>query len=221
MQFDILPYLFCQLLSLLIAIFCYKRLRMFSLQAFIPLLLITCSIEILASCNEMFGWKSNYFLYNWYLLLSPPFYLYLFYKMLDLQGTAGFVFAVIALLAVLLVFLNYFFVQGNSIFNNYSFLFIEIINIVFCCIILFKMALIDEPGPEPLFQLPYFWISLSLLLFSLGAVVVLGMQEYIAKNKIEIEGKPLYRFIMPALNMVLYLGYSYAFLLCRKKNNNS
>lgn len=220
MSFHILPYHWCQLLSLFVAIYCYKGLGKFSLQAIIPLLLITCCIELLASNNELFGWKSNYFLYNWYLLLSPPFYLYLFYKMLDLEGTAGIIFAVIALLAALLVFLNYFFLQGNRVFNNYSFLFIEIINIVFCCIILFKMALIDEPGPEPLFRLPYFWISLSLLLFSLGAVVVLGMQEYIAKNKIEIEGKPLYRFIMPALNMVLYLGYSYAFLLCRKKNNN-
>lgn len=221
MPFHILPYHWCQLLSLFVAFYCHKGLKHFSLLAFIPLLLITCIIDLLGSNRLFFGWQSNYFIYNMYLLLSPPFYLYLFYKMLHLTGIVKHVYQGIAIFCLVLILLNYFFIQGRSIFNSDSFLFIEIINIVFCSMVLFRLGLIDEPTKEQIYHNPYFWINLSLLLFSLGAVVVLGLQGYIASHRIALGGKNIYRIIMPNLNIILYLGYTYAFLLCRKINNKS
>jgi hypothetical protein len=87
--------------------------------------------------------------------------------------------------------------------------------------VLFKMAVIDEPENERIYMHPFFWISVSLLLFSLGSLVVLGLQEYIVSHQIQMEGKSIYRIIMPVLNVILYLGYTYAFLLCRKKIKKS
>ena len=53
------------------------------------------------------------------------------------------------------------------------------------------------------------------LLFGLITLVVLGLQSYILNNHIEIAHKPLYLAILPAVNAIVYAGYSYAFILCR------
>lgn len=221
MPFHIYFYHWCQILSFLIAVCCYKGLRLYKIEAFIPLLLVTCVIELLGSNSKYFGWGSNYFIYNMYLLLSPPFYLWLFYRMLHLSGKASYIYFFIAVLCILLILVNYYFLQGTNKFNSDSFLFIEFINIVFCSMVLFKMAVIDEPENERIYMHPFFWISVSLLLFSLGSLVVLGLQEYIVSHQIQMEGKSIYRIIMPVLNVILYLGYTYAFLLCRKKIKKS
>ena len=199
------------------AIFCFKGLRRFGLAAFLPLLLITCTIELLGSNSAHFGLKTNVFIYNLYLLISPPFYFWLFYRMLNLTGKPRYIYVFISVLSVLLILVNYYFLQGTQKFNSDSFLFIEIINIVFCSLVLFKMAVIDEPENEKIYQHPYFWTAVSLFLFSLGSLIVLGLYEYIASRKIQMEGKNIYRIIMPYLNIILYLGYAYAFVLCRKK----
>jgi hypothetical protein len=46
-------------------------------------------------------------------------------------------------------------------------------------------------------------------------LVVLGLQTYILINHVEIAHQSLYHAIMPVVNAVVYLGYSYAFILCR------
>jgi hypothetical protein len=62
---------------------------------------------------------------------------------------------------------------------------------------------------------PYFWINAAILLFSLIALVILGLQQYIINNRILITNEALYSAILTMINCVLYMGYSYAFILCR------
>lgn len=207
-------YHYFQLASFLVAILCYKGLVRYRLTAFFPLLAVVCTIELLATNSELFGWKSNYFLYNYYLLVSLPLHFYIFYKILGLVGTTKYVFLTIALLGVTLSLLNYFSYQGKSVFNSNTLLFFEIINIFFSCILLIQMSLEDN-SRVPLLKHPYFWVAAPTLLFSLGTMVVLGLQQYISSNNIHIDGKSLYRVIVPALNVLLYAGYAYAFILCR------
>ncbi|MBC7588450.1 MAG: hypothetical protein H7178_08820, partial [Chitinophagaceae bacterium] len=182
--------------------------------AFLPLLAVVCTIELLATNNEFFGWKSNYFLYNYYLLVSLPLHFYIFYKILGLVGTTKYVFLTIALLGIALSLFNYFSYQGKSVFNSNTLLFFEIINIFFSCILLIQMSLEDN-SRVPILKHPYFWVAAPTLLFSLGTMVVLGLQQYISSNHIQVDGKSLYRIIVPALNVLLYSGYTYAFILCR------
>jgi ABC-type dipeptide/oligopeptide/nickel transport system permease component len=63
---------------------------------------------------------------------------------------------------------------------------------------------------------PYFWTAAGLLIFSLGTLVVLGMNQFIRINNLTIVNKALYRTIMPVLNVILYSSYSYAFYLCAR-----
>ena len=78
-------YEFFQILSLIPAIYCRKGLKSCSLLAFIPLLVIVKSTELIAGNFRAFGWCSNYFIYNLYLLVSTPFFFYLAGKMLFLN----------------------------------------------------------------------------------------------------------------------------------------
>lgn len=212
-------YHYIQLLSLLVSFICYKGLKRFSLNYFIPLLLFTCIIEILASNKAIFGWKSNYFIYNTYLLISLPLYLIVYGKMIDLNRKTKFVYILICILCETLIILNYCFVEGWRVFNSFSLVFIEILQIIFCCLLLIQLALNEKKSNLPILKHPYFWINASTLLFSLGTLVILGLQKYIALHHIEIDGKSIYRVFLPILNVILYSSYTYAFILCKTQHN--
>lgn len=203
-----------QLLSLLTAIYCHKELKSYSLLLFIPFLFIITGVEFIATNIIYLGGKSNYSLYNFNLLISVPFYLYIFGQILSLKKKEKTLFSIISILCIVLLLLNFFFLQGSNTFNSYGFLFFEIINIVFSCITLLQLA-IDEKTKTALLKKPYFWIAAPTLLFSLGTIVVLGLQQYILSNHIQMDGKSIYRIIVPPLNVLLYTGYTYAFVLCR------
>lgn len=203
-----------QLLSLLIACICIRELRRFSIAAFMPLLIIANVVEIIGVNFRLFGWPNNYFVYNMYLIFTTPLYLYLYSQMLFLAGYALHVFRVIALLCMLLILLNYFFLQGTDIFNTNSLILIMLLNIIFSCLVLFRLSSYNFVQPN-LFREPYFWINAATLLFSMVTLVLLGLQPYIRSNHIEIGNKSLYYAIMPMPNVILYAAYSYAFLLCK------
>lgn len=211
-------YQYVQLISLVIAFCCIAGLRRFHLTAFIPLLIIINGIEIAAAYYYFFHQKNNYFIYNIYLVLGTPIQLYLYNQMLHLMDQALKVFWIISVLCMLLVLLNYLFVQKSGAFNTYSLILIMILNIIFSCLVLFRLSLQDLRELN-LFQEPYFWINAVSLLFSMTTLVLLGLQEYIRANHIELANKSLYAAILPAANIVLYIGYSYAFLLCQTQKN--
>ncbi len=145
-----------QMLSLLVAIYCYRGLRNCSLLAFIPYLIIVNITEVVGINFHLTAREGNYPVYNLYLLISTPVYFYIACKMLFLRGKETVVFYTICLLCLILVYL-----------------------------------------------------------FGLITLVVLGLQEYILLNHIEIAHKTLYYVILPTLNAIVYSGYSYAFILCR------
>ncbi len=208
-----------QAISLLTAIIFYKGVAHYKLAAFIPLLLIACVVEFLGVNSEYFGWQSNYFIYNYYLLLTPPFYFISFYRMLRFQGKSRYIIMAVFVLIETLVLLNYFFLQGSSRFNNHSLVFLNITYIFISCMIILKNNLLDEDEMiNEKANSIHFIILSSTLLFNLGALIVLGLQTFIAANKIELHGITLYCFIMPMLNVIVYGAYAYAFYLCHKLN---
>ena len=205
-----------QIASLLTALYCYRGLRACSLLAFIPLLVIVNITEFSGINYRMIGLQSNYSIYNLYLLASTPFYFYIAGKMLFLTGKETIVFYAVCVLSLILVCANFFFIQGPSHFNTYSFVLIEIMMIVFSSLSLVRLTLLDQRELNFIRE-PFFWINTANLLFGLITLVVLGLQQYILTNHIEINNKTLYNAILPSLNAIVYAGYSYAFILCRKQ----
>jgi hypothetical protein len=203
-----------QIICLAVAIYCRRGLKACSLSAFIPLLVIVNITEITGSNWQAFGWSSNYFVYNLYLLLSTPFFFYLAGKMLFLSRKESIIFFAVCFLCLLLIIINFWYIQGQNQFNSYSLGLIDILMVVFSGLCLVRLTVFDQEEMNFMKE-PYFWINSLNLMFGLITLVLLGLQSYISVNRIEIANKPLYYAILPTVNAILYAGYSYAFILCR------
>ena len=203
-----------QLISLGVAIYCRKGLRACSLLAFIPLLVIVNLTELIGTNYLSFGWTSNYFVYNLYIIFSTPFFFYLAGKMLFLTKKETIVFSIVCSLCMVLILVNYGFIQGQVKFNTFSMGLEEIMLIIFSGLCLLRLTVLDRQEINFMKE-PYFWINSLNLLGGLITVVVLGLQSYIQLNKIEIAHRSLYNAILPIVNAIVYSGYSYAFMLCK------
>lgn len=211
---------YVQLLSFITAVFCYKGLRFFKITAFIPLLFMVCLTESAALKVKILGWTQNYPIYNYFLLISTALNLYLIDKMLDLNGFSKIIYCIITGLSMLFLMLNFVYLQGSDIFNTYSFILSMFVVSVLSVLVLLKLFN-DEQSCIILHFHPYFWISASTLFFSAAALIVLGLQQFILAEKLLIGKVTIYRAIMPILNVVMYLSYTYAFILCRRLANKS
>ncbi len=207
-------YAYFQILSLCVAIYCWKGLKACSLQAFIPFLVIVNITELTAMNFQAFGWPSNYIVYNLYLIVSTPFLFYLAGKMLFLTRKESIIFYIVCVLCMLLVVFNFMFIQKSSQFNSYSLSLIMIMLIVFSGLCLVRLTVLDHKELNFIKE-PYFWINSLNLFFGLITLVVLSLQAYILVNHVEIAHIKLYGAIMPVVNALVYSGYCYAFILCR------
>jgi len=212
----ILWFQYFQLLSLITAIIFHKRLSNYNIIAFIPLLLIVVIIEFAGVNFRYFDWSDNYFIYNIYLLSSTPIVLYLYKQMLALDSKTKIVFIAISIFIMTLIVINYLFLQGTKQLNTHSIILIEIMNIILSCFVLVQLVFKDDIE-RSLFNEPYFWINVGSLFFSLGTLVVMGLQQYIRANHIQLNKVSAYFFIMPFLNVILYSSWSYGFILCKRK----
>jgi hypothetical protein len=208
-----------QIASLLIAIWCWTGLKSCSLLAFIPFLVVVNLTEMIGINYRMFGWSSNYHVYNLYMIVSTPLLFYLAGKMLFLSGREAIIYYIVCSLCMLLVISNFLFVQGTMRFNSYSLGLIDILLIVFSGLCLVRLTVLDQKELNFMKE-PYFWINSLNLMFGLITLVVLGLQSYIRYNHIEIAHKSLYYAILPAVNAIVYAGYSYAFILCRTERTS-
>lgn len=214
----ILWYQYFQLFSLLCAIACRRGLDLYSIGIMIPILLLDNVTEFIAGNYLLFHWKSNYFIYNLYLLLSTPLFLYLFSILLNLTPRQRRNYFIGCGLLESLILVNYFFYQGPWEFNTYSNLLVQAAYIVLSCLALARLT-IGKDDESVILQDPRFCINAMLLLFSIVTLILLGSQKYIALHHIEIRHKVLYFAVMPIANAVLYTGYSCAFLLCRMQTS--
>lgn len=209
-------YEYFQIICLGVAIYCQRGLKACSLSAFIPLLVVVNLTELVGKNFQAFGWSSNYLVYNIYLLVSTPFFFYLAGKMLFLSKKEFIIYYIVCVLSMLLVFINFLFIQGWDRFNTYSLGLIDILMIVFSGLCLVRLTVLDQEEMNFMKE-PFFWINSLNLMFGLITLVLLGLHSYILINHIEIANRYLYSAILPAVNAILYAGYSYAFILCKKQ----
>nr|MBC7611546.1 hypothetical protein [Pseudopedobacter sp.] len=185
------------------------------LEAFAPFLGITLIVEILASNWQLWS-QRNDIVYNIYLLISYPFQLAVFKNVLQLNKRQNFLFNIFSLIFMLIATSSTIFLTGIFIFNNYYYMLIQLINICFSVLILFKIVTNDEKDYS-LWKNPYFWVFGACFLFGLGSLTVVSLRQFIILYDLTINGKHIYQVIMPFLIVILYSSYSYGFYLCKKR----
>lgn len=214
------PHNYAELISLIASLIFRKSLRAFRVDALILIIFASIVAELTGKYVRSIGWANNYGVFNIYQLVVAPLWMYLFGRMLDLKGTAKKIYVLISALISGLMLFNYFFFQGREVFNNYSNILLMLATIVFSCFNLFSLAFSDDTEVS-LSRQPLFWINAATLLFAMVVLVMLGLQQYILANKIQLRDKSLYRAVLPSVNVILYLIYTYAFYLCHQRTKPS
>jgi hypothetical protein len=206
-------YLYFEVFSLLAAIFFYTQKRNKIPLYFIPFLCITVIVELIGRVWATQIGFVKYAMYNIFTSLEFIFYVFLFY----LQFRKS-IFRRLALLFIplfiLMVLLNFIFIQGiNETFNTYTFLFGSFFIVIFCCCFFYEAVLPDQID-EQLSKHPFFWICSGLLIYYLGSVIINALFEYLTSNDLREEGKKIYVNINNILNVILYSSFCIAFYLC-------
>lgn len=211
-------YQYFQFAALAAAIVFYRDIKKEKLLPFFYLCLLAVLVESVSMMVIYLKFANNYFIINIYFLLSTPLFLIGYFKQLRLSAGNQKRYLLIATLIVFLFLINYLVGEGPTSMNTLAIICQQFINILLSCGLLFQLAIREEY--ISLSKEPMFWISAGLLIFSLGTLVVLGMNQFIRINSITIHNKNLYRVIMPALNVILYSLYTYAFYLCMRKRKS-
>ena len=79
---------------------------------------------------------------------------------------------------MVLILINFVFIQGTLQFNSYSLGLVDIMLIVFSGLCLVRLTVFDQEELNFMRE-PYFWINSLNLLSCLVMLVVLGLQSYI------------------------------------------
>lgn len=214
----ILYYQYFQIASVLSGLLFFRRLRDQHLLYFLLLCTIGTVVDISSSWVKDAGYPSNHFVLNYYPMLSISVVFIAYYRHLQLSTPNGIIYKLVAVVATAAGILNYFFWEGMMKMNNFSHIFYHFFCILLSCLLLFKMAMREDYFTFTSESL--FWIAGGMLIFSLGALVVMGMSQFIRINHLTIRNKALYNIIMPMLNVIFYSSFTYAFILCRLKRKS-
>jgi hypothetical protein len=218
-HFQLFHYEYFEYASLLVAVICYKGLVRYSLQAFVPLLFVVCLIETLGDNYYLLRLKGSYPVFNFYFLFVQSFYFLLYRNMLLPTKNERVIFDTVSILCMLFVVLNLLFIQGPGNFNSYSASLTQVLNVIFCGLILVRLVTV-ETRQTLLYGEPYFWIGAATLLFNLVAFVLLGLLPFVISLGLNIGKQSLHQAILPWASDILYSIYSFAFILCSIRKTN-
>lgn len=196
------------LISLLISIIFYKRLKPSWLRLFTWFLLFSMLISITGYFYSFYLKTGNHFIFNLYLLVQFLFYFGIFYKTFQTKKLKTFtLFVSICFLIYLLI--NFIFLDGFHTFNSLAFTIGSVLTILFC--LLYFGALFNADGFINYFKIPMFWIATGILFFFVGNFLYLSFLNYILENNLDSGGN-IYEVIIITLNLLLYCFFSIGFL---------
>ncbi len=200
-----------EFLSLLVSIYCYRRLRNSFMIAFIPGLAVNFFVEVLTTYLSVIGkGHSTIWIYNLFVPLTLLFYTYIFYKFAVYPFQKRLLIGLYGLYLGICL-LDYLWLGSLFVFNNKIFAGGGIIQVVFACSYYFQYLQDDDNLKDPKWT-SGLWIASGLLIFFTGITIVFALPNFIYYNKLQIGGLPLYQVIPRILCVILYSCLSIAFV---------
>jgi hypothetical protein len=213
----LLYYNYIELAAFLLAIIFFADLKKFKIGGYVLYLFVVCVTEITATnIIGVWGIKSNYPIYNVYMVFATAISLYIFYQILNYRGFVKKIYWGLSILSVCFILFDLFYLQGFIVYDTYSNTVNTLVSIILPILVLIKLFISDDTKVK-LIDNPYFWICAGTLIFNLCDLLILGLQQFIAVKQITIGGIMLYKVIMPVFCAVLYGCLCYSFILCRKQ----
>lgn len=218
-------HLYLEILSLLIGLFFLKDLkRNKGFIYFIPFLLTTVAVECIAKLltdveNPNEYRSVRYMIFNVFTTCEFVFYSLIFLIYLS-NKTLRKIITILIPVYIILVAINIGYIQGIDKFHRYTFLLGCFLMVVYSCFFLYESILPDSINIK-LSEHPFFWVTIGLLIFYLGSVIINALFEYLTSAALGKQGTEIYSYINNSLNVVLYGSFIIAFILCRKNRKTS
>lgn len=202
---------YVELFALLIAIIFYKDLsRHTAFKYFIPFLAITSIIEITSIGKDR---PSKNLIYNFFLVGEFFFYSFLFYNNLQFLKLKKVIFYFFPCFVAYFI-INILFVYGLHEYHSYTSILSSFFIVIYICMFFYE-TILPQNSQIKLFLQPFFWVSVGLLFFNLGSVIMFAMLNFLSSNDLQNKGVVVFKTIIMSLNLILYGSFSIAFILCR------
>ncbi len=211
-------YLLVQASSFFVCLALYSSLKKTNLKYFLPFLLLTLIIELIGFFMVIKG-NHKYTMYNVFTTFEFVFYFFIFSKHLKIPYYRYPVIAMIFIYPIT-VYLNLKYIQGFNTFHSYTFLLGSFFMVLFSCLFFFESVRLENLH-KMLPDQPFFWVCTAFIMFYLGSVVINSLFQYLMSFDMQSQGKRIYSLINQSLNLLLYSGFIYAFILCHRKRKTS
>lgn len=193
-----------QLIALCIGIYHYINNRSKSVRNIIVFLSITLIVDFIARQLPSY----TFLIYNSYMIYYFLFFLFWFKRIIN-DNLVKNVIYLFAFLIVITTFYNSIFQEKSSEYLSYTFIAGTILIIIIASIYFIQIVRSDEI--LTIKSNLSFWITLGVLLFSIGMIPVLTLQKYM-----DLEDSNAYYIILISLNFILYGCFSLGFIWNKK-----
>lgn len=167
--------------------------------------------ETSAWCYSKFLHLSNHWIYNVINFVQFMWLFYLYRKIILNEKKRKFIKSVLILFPVLYV-ADIFLVQSFWSILTYLYCLSSLL-IIYLCVLYFRDLLGD--ATESLSKLPFFWISIGLIIFFAGSMFYMGSINYILSKRIDTAGKYI-GYLVYSFTAVQYIFIAIG-LLCNLK----
>ena len=196
-----------EVLALLVALASVTSPRNGWWRLFALFMVMTLGVEITGYyLHNTLNRRNNYVVFVPFMLIEACFYSFILYKFLDTVVLRRWLLAGFG--AFLLI---YFFDVAGAGFATYtstSRISLSVFVVLFSCIY-YQRLLQGSELPQPL-KYPPFWIVTGLFFFYFGTIVVFCFRSQLIK--LPGKGANVRLFLLGALNWILYLSWSIAFI---------
>jgi hypothetical protein len=196
------------IISLLISIIFYKKLRPTQLRYFTYFLIFLLLSDYTAFLYSRITRQSNHSIINVLFLINFPVYFLLFYKILEKQLLKTIV-LIFSIGYIIFYFINILSIQGFSSINSYTYS-VGSIMLIICCLFYFAQVFVSEKQIN-YFTIPMFWISTGVMFYYAVNLIYNSLLNYIIDKNIDPHGY-IFAVFMTVSNLILYGLFSVGFL---------
>lgn len=205
--------IYLALLSGIVGLFFYHKLPNNKAKSILIMIWLSVLIEFLGINFSKWTGKINYFIFNFYILISFFYYIYLL-KLLLNRINNKIIATIFLILFVIFYIINFFLIQHNfdKTFTNSFTLGVFFVLILSC------LYLIEISNSEKILNFKrsiYFWFILGVLLFHLPFLPFMLAIDWFLIERVE----SIYSFVLFILNLLMHSCFIIGFIWTEKRYN--
>jgi hypothetical protein len=177
-------------------------------------LLYICSLELTGSIVKFYGYK-NEGLFNINNIITPLFYCWMIVQSDEMKGARNFILKKTIPIYLLLVMINWVFIQGAEHLNTYSQLVRCILLIALSTLFFYRLIVSDDL--KDIIKYDFFWLVSALIINALMMLIITVFRPFLVEYYKSAHIN-LYKYIQHTSNVFLYSFLLIAFYFHHKQN---